>query len=114
MLTEVINVLKKKRFSLSKEKPLQSEIEDALRKAGISFKREYWLSDSDKIDFLIGDIGIEIKIKGNKKSIYKQIERYAESDEVSIIVLVTNKAIGLPAEINKKSVYVVNLSKAWL
>lgn len=106
-----------KRFPLSDEKRLQQAIEEEFQRAGVLYSREHLLSGTDRkdiIDFVIGDTGIEVKIKGGKLAIYRQLERYAEHDELACIVLVTNVAMGLPEEISGKPVHMVNLARAWL
>jgi len=97
------------------EKEVQSELEGLLIKNSISNQREFKLSDKDIPDFMLDDgTIIEVKIKGPKRSIYRQIERYAKDDKVKTIVLITNRSLGFPSEINSKPCYVINLSLAWL
>ena len=93
----------------------REEIEAALIEAGIPTAREVRLSDEDIIDFVVDEtIGIEVKIKGSKMAIYRQMERYAQHASLSALILITNVPTGFPEEINGKPVYVVNLAKAWL
>lgn len=80
-----------------------------------SIKREYHLDNENIIDFLLFDsIGVEVKIKGQKRAIYKQCERYCKFEKLKQLILVTNVSIGFPKEINGKDCYILNLSKAWL
>lgn len=111
---EIIQHLSGKRFSLSDEKRLQAEMEETFTAAGIEYDREYRLSHKDIIDFKIGRIGIEVKIKGGKLNIHRQIERYAASDELDEIILATNVATGMPETIKDKKIHVFNLGRAWL
>ncbi len=113
-ITDILQLLKQQRFSLHNEKVLQTEMETFLRDNAYVFQREHHLSKDSIIDFMIGSIGIEIKITGNPKSIFKQCLRYCEFEEVSAIILVTNKIIKLPATLNKKPAHVLNLGTAWL
>lgn len=114
MITNIIQILSSSRFNLENEKQTQSEIELKLKQNKINYVREHRLDEKNIPDFFIDGIAIEIKIKGNAKQIYKQCERYSKFDEVKNIMLVTNRSMGFPAEINGKSCYVVNLGKAWL
>lgn len=115
MIDDILRILTSRRFSLTNEKKTQEEIESALTEAGIRCVREVRLGDGDIIDFLIEDsIGAEVKIKGGKMQIFRQVERYAQRDSISSLILVTNVPTGFPEEINGKPVYVVNLAKAWL
>lgn len=117
MIQQILSTIKTHRFDLQNEKVLQTQISKVLTDAGIKHDREHHLSVKDIIDIYFPDgsrIGIEIKITGNAKSIYKQLERYCKHEEISQIILVTNKTIGLPKTINDKPAYIINLGKAWL
>lgn len=113
-VTEIAAILSRKRFTLSTEKDVQAEIDQVLRATVPEHKREVVLDDKNTIDFMVGTIGIEVKIKGNKSAIFKQLQRYAEFDEINELIFVTSKAVGIPPTLNNKSIYVVNMSKAWL
>lgn len=113
---EIKALLECKKFEMQNEKALQSDIDLALRQ--INVHREYKLDYFNIIDFLVkhsdGNIGIEVKIKGGRKDIFKQCERYCLHKEIQILILVTNRAMGFPESINDKPCYVVNISKGWL
>ncbi|WP_210387821.1 hypothetical protein [Mesorhizobium sp. L-8-10] len=111
---DIFKALSGKRFTLSDEKRLQEEVQEVLDQEGIEYAREHRLNQSDIIDFRCGPVGIEIKIKGGKRDIYNQIERYAKHDCLEELILVTNVATGFPPELNGKPVYVLNLARAWL
>lgn len=110
----LMNLLGRFRFDLSSEEDLKKQMASALLSNGIDFKREFSLSKSDRPDFMVGSIAIEVKIKGRPKDIYRQCERYCKYDGVSDLLLVTNKAIGFPQSLNGKPSYVLKLGKAWL
>ncbi len=110
----VANLFKGQCFNLQNEKLLQGEIEQLLLSSGIAFEREQALSKGSIIDFLVLGVGIEVKLKSSAKSIFKQLLRYCQFDEVESIILVTNKIIRLPSSINKKPALVINLGAAWL
>lgn len=113
--SSIITKLKNTRFSLASEKDVQWQIKQVLdAMPGIDYTREYALDKNSIIDFLIGTSGIEVKIKGGKKAIYKQLERYAQFDVITELYLITSKSMGMLREINGKPVYVINISKAWL
>lgn len=113
MLSSIISVLQN-RFPLEVEKETQAAIEQKLKDSGIEYSREHKLDQENIPDFFIDGIAIEIKIKGNAKSIYKQCERYCQFQEVKSLILVTNRSMGFPKEINGKPCYFINLGKAWL
>lgn len=109
-LLEYLSRIYRYRFSLSSEKALQAEVHKILPE----FQREYRLDEQSVVDLFNDGIAMEIKIKGGAKAIYKQCERYCMIDEVKILVLVTNKSMGFPPEINGKPCYVINLGRGWL
>ncbi|WP_345477972.1 hypothetical protein [Nesterenkonia rhizosphaerae] len=85
---------------------MQSTISEALTSAGIDHTREYRLSRRDRIDFLIGTVGIEVKIKGSRADVIRQLGRYAESQQITELILacsmrrllygVPNEILGVP------------------
>lgn len=117
MISRVIKSLRGHRFLLHNEKELQIAIHSTLM-VDLPFgsiKREFILDDENIIDFLIdGEIGIEVKIKGQRRQIFRQCERYCSFDQIKKLLLVTNKSMGFPEQINGKDCYVINLGKAWL
>lgn len=111
----IINLLQRARLDLSDEKTTQREMADIFYRAGVVHEREVRLSPRDIPDFMIGDIAVEVKLKGARKmDIYKQLKRYAGHERVNHIILATNITMGLPEEIEGKSVYFVGLGQAWL
>lgn len=93
----------------------ESEIQLALARAlsmnGISHEREVRLSKSSRIDFLVGTIGIEVKVDGGISAVIRQLHRYAEFATVSELVLVSTRATlaRVPTELNGKHVRVALL-----
>ncbi len=112
----LITILSGSRLPLSNEKETQAAIEKILNDNKLYFFREHVLSQLSIPDFFHKPTGIliEVKIKGNAQKIFKQLERYARFDEVKEIILITNRAMGLPKEVMGKPCYVVNIGKAWL
>jgi hypothetical protein len=74
------------------EANMQLAIAELLAEASISFEKEVRLNPRDRIDFLVGSVGIETKISGSYATVASQLLRYAESKLVSHILLVTTKA----------------------
>lgn len=117
LINEIIKTISKFKFqNLNNEKLLQNEIFEALNSFNIF--REVKLSDKDIIDFVIENneikIGIELKIKGSPKQIYRQLERYVENNKLDTIILITNRSMGLPEFINSTPLYFFNLGRSWL
>lgn len=113
---EIAKLIHSSRFPLTDEKRLQKEMESAFAREGIPHRPEVHLGARDIVDFMVDEIGlaIEVKIKGSKRAIYKQLERYCEYDEVRTIMLATNVPMGLPPLIGGKPAYLVSLARGWL
>lgn len=114
LITDILSVLRSRAFSITTEKELQAEIEKAFIKEGVEFEREYRLDNKNIVDFFIDGVAVEVKIKGAKKAVYKQCERYCSFDETKALVLVTNLTMGFPKQINGKDCYYHSLGKSWL
>lgn len=89
-------------------------MENILSLIFINLKKEYRLDNKNIIDFYLDGIGIEVKIKGTPKSIYKQLERYSEFEKIKLMILITGKSMGLPKTINGKDVFYLNICKNWI
>ena len=111
---KILYLLSGNRFDVSDEMRCHGQIKDLFDKLNIGYQHEVRLSQASRIDFMIGKVGVEVKVKGVARSIFKQLQRYAQHDEVDCIILLTNKSMGLPALIEGKPAYYVNMGKAWL
>ena len=112
---DVARVLERGRYRVSTEALLQADIAHVLEAAGLPFGREVRLSKSDRIDFVVAEsIGIEAKTRCNKRSIWRQIERYATHESISALILITGTPVGLPPEVNGKPLYFVSLGRTFL
>jgi hypothetical protein len=114
MIEEIIKLLSRYKFPLSNEKELQANIFNTMLPTWKDVVREYPLNNKNVVDLYLQGIAIEVKIHANAKSIYKQCVRYCEFDSVKQLILVTNRSMGFPKEINGKPCYVINIGKAWL
>lgn len=107
-------LLNKHRFDLQNEKILQQQVEDVFRNSQVPYEREVKLNNMSIIDFVIDGVGIELKINGSGKEIYRQLVRYSEFPQIKALVLITNKALLLPKYINGKYTHIINLGISWL
>ena len=117
LIEKVAGVLRHKRLCLHDEKELQREMHKIFlsNMDPADVERELPLDKDNIIDFRIfAQVGVEVKIKGQKRAIYKQCVRYCEFDQIKTLLLVTNKSMGFPEQINGKDCYVLNLGRAWL
>lgn len=87
---QVLTALSRYRLPVSVEKAMQDAVERTLRAEGLAFKREV-TRGADRIDFLVGTVGIELKVKGSAGDVLRQLERYALWPDVSELVLLTSK-----------------------
>jgi hypothetical protein len=99
------------RFHYPSEATLQRGVAELLTELKLDFKSEFVLTPQDRIDFLVGDVGIEVKIEGALAGVTRQLWRYAECPEINHLILVTTRHIhqNLPEEILGKPLYVVYL-----
>lgn len=114
-LTQILSALASVRAPAQPgEYDLHSLIAAALMGAGISCAHEYRLAPRCRIDFLAGNVGIEVK-KGRpaRNTLLRQIARYLTSRELEGIVVVTQRAVSLPEEISGKPVRLVSLNRLW-
>jgi hypothetical protein len=108
----VAEALRRLRLPLTSEKALQLAIAEGLADAGFMFVREHRLSSGSIVDLFCDGVGIEVKIGGGKRDVFRQVKRYAAFDEIRALILATNLAMGLPPL--GKPVVVVDLGRAWL
>jgi len=74
------------------ELKLQEEIAVRLGEHQIAFEREVRLSKTDRIDFMVGAIGVEVKVKGAAHAVMRQLLRYTEDARIAELVLFTTHA----------------------
>jgi hypothetical protein len=85
-------VLEGKRYRHANEHQLQDGIELVLQRAGIIFDREVILSPRDRIDFLVGGVGIEVKCEGGLSAVARQLLRYTIHPQIESILLVSSRS----------------------
>lgn len=111
---QVAAAIRGHRYRYTSEDELQEGIAAALDHSGLEAIREVILSPRDRIDLLVGSIGIEVKVAGSQTHPWDQLKRYAEHDAIAALVLVTNRWHTLPAEVGGKPLQVVSLAGAGL
>lgn len=110
-LQQLKDLLHSYRFTVGNESELQASIEKVLSAASIGFEREKRLSKSDRPDFLISDIAVEVKVDGSWSAVARQLMRYAALNSISGILLVTtcSRHTRIPTTLNDKPVKVMVL-----
>jgi hypothetical protein len=94
-------------FRFNDEKHLQNALEVVFGREHVLFSREHRLSPDDRPDFFLpySSIAVEVKISGAISKILRQLERYAQHDDVKGILLVTTRLQHqVPEELNGKPV----------
>ena len=100
MMPTLVNLIRSARIDLSDEKRAQGDVASLLADAGIPFECEVRLSGSDIVDFLVEEIGLELKLLGaEKKAVYRQLCRYARHPRIGSLLLASNLSMGLPPQI---------------
>lgn len=111
---DIVRILAPYRFSTSQEGVLQQQIEGVLRAADLPVEREYRLTAADRPDFFVDGIAIEVKVRGGRRAIYRQCERYCRHPDVRALVLATSRAMDFPDEIRGIPCRLLALGSAWL
>jgi hypothetical protein len=111
---EIVSFIQCRRFSLHSETKTHDEFFVEMAQDGVSLDREVEIAPGDRIDFMHGTIGIEFKVKGQRRAIYRQCERYCQSDRVHQLVLASNISMGSLKEIAGKPVFVAHLGRGWM
>ena len=110
LVRSLVRLIRGHRYAHADERGLQDGVARVLEAAAIGFSREAALGDDGVIDFLIGDVGLEIKVGGSRAAVTRQMFRYAGSPQIASLVLVTTRARHtLPALLRGKPVHVCHL-----
>ena len=108
---EIIAVLDRSRFASAPETELQNAIALVLGEEAIAFEREVELGPGDRLDFLCGSVGIEVKIDGSVSEVTRQLHRYLASERLTSIILATTRFRhrAVPREMQGKPVEFVHV-----
>lgn len=78
-------------YRFNDETTLQDGIEQVLLGAGIEYQREMQPDRSNRVDFMVGGIVLEVKIKGSLQKAAIQCHRYQKLPDVrGVMLLATN------------------------
>ncbi len=111
LVATVERALRTHRFRFAGERELQAGIDQVLRAAGLNVTREASLGDAGTIDFLIEDLGVEIKVRGTRADVTRQVHRYLQHASIRGVLLVTTRSelARLPPTISGKPVFTHHL-----
>ena len=96
------------------EQDIHQAVTRRLTEAGLPFTHEKNLAPGCRIDFWCGGVGIEIK-KGKPKpsALLEQLRRYAVSEEIGTLVVLTQRSVRLPAAVCGKPLVQITLNQLW-
>jgi len=106
----IVDALSGKRYRYNTEADLHRALMAALDAAGIAYRREVFVPGG-RIDFVVGRVGVEVKIKGSATSLARQIGKYALAEELDAFLVVTTRPAhrAIPAFANDKPVHVMTI-----
>lgn len=111
---DILDALRAYRFMAVDEAEIQNQIAAVLVREGVSFTREFSLGPAaGRIDFLLdAGVGIEVKVQGSPSSVIRQLFRYAKTDTIRQLVLVSRRAQhrSIRGPIAGKPLHVVHLT----
>lgn len=91
-LAHVATAIRRNRYRYGNELELHAAIAKAFDAAGIRYEREVRLTARDRIDFLVDDVGVEVKIKGGPSAVLAQLGRYSRCERIAALCLVTDRS----------------------
>jgi hypothetical protein len=91
MVKAIQDACAKRSWVVPDEIALQERFARLLAQNDIPFQREVRLNPTDRIDFVVGEIGIELKVKGAVNAVLRQLDRYAASGRFSDLVVVSTQ-----------------------
>ena len=96
------------------EEELHAQAAQALEAADLEAAHEVRLAPRCRIDFMAGDIGIEIKKKRPERAkLIAQLARYAACPQVRALIVVAPRGVNLPRRIGGKPVTMLALERLW-
>ena len=115
MPTRVLSALQAIRVPVTlDEYDLHQLVQEALAAHNIDVLHEARVAPRCRIDFLAGDVGIEIKRgKPAHEPLLRQLSRYAASPMISALFVVCERALNLPPVIEGKPCRVIALWALW-
>lgn len=115
MLQSVLDALTELRPPFAPyEADLHALVGAQLARSGLSYAHEARLGPGCRIDFLVDNVGVEVK-KGrpDPKRWMAQLERYANCGGLEGLVLVTQRSVSLPGEVRGLPLRVLSLQRLW-
>jgi hypothetical protein len=104
---QIAAVLRGYRLPVTVEAAMQLALVMAFESERIAFKREV-TRGLDRIDFVVGRVGVECKVHCPTNALARQLLRYALWDDIDELLVVTSDAkhVAVPPRLNGKDVRV--------
>ena len=109
---DLCKLLSSVRFRFKDELELHHGMELLFEQHKVKYEPEAVLTPQDRIDFLVGSIGIEAKVDYSLNQLIRQLHRYTKSAKITEIIVLSTKSAhrNAPHLINGKPIYVVILN----
>jgi len=96
------------------EEALHAQVLSALCDAGFAPVHEARLAPRCRIDFLVEDLGIEVKkSRPNPAQLRGQLARYAVCGQIAQLLVIAPRGVNLPKTIGGKPVFQIALERLW-
>lgn len=96
------------------EADLHRMVGERLTECGYLYRHEASLATGCRIDYLVGDVGIEIKKgKPSPTGLARQLARYADCEGIRCLLVLTWRSVELPDTIHGKPVYPLAMAQLW-
>lgn len=97
------------------ERDVQAAIAAALDRAGLAYQREVPIVGG-RIDFMVGNTGIEVKVKGSLSDLTRQVSAYTDEPGLDAIIVASTRLAHqrLPERLGGKAVIVMWLGAGGL
>ena len=102
----LVDLIGRHRFVFCDEDQLHQALAKLMTQENVQFEAEVRLTPHDRIDFMVGRVGIEVKVGHPLSSVLRQLHRYAQCPEIDELLLVTTRTThaATPETINGKPV----------
>lgn len=88
---EIKALIERHRFAITSEAELQRAVCEILTRQNIPYQTEVRMGPRDRLDILVGSVGLELKVKSLKASHIEQIWRYLQHPSITEMVYVTTR-----------------------
>jgi hypothetical protein len=92
MIDRLLPILSGQQYRPATEADLRDSLAVVLTEAGVRFDREYPMGETGRPDFFVDGVVIEVKARGGRSDLVRQVMRYAEHPMVTGILVVTTRA----------------------